>query len=248
MIKHTIIHNHLSLFISYSLHLDLPCALSYRGLCTQLRTLPGLCTYSCRAYSTTITRDSDLQTQSEFTNPYTSNINKNYQKLNSNIIAMLYLYIPMVHEPWTGWLAFYYLTLSSGGQPFDLTHYNFHFAHFIEPLPYFYPKLWALNLKTITRGIRYPTGPQHNHRDLSRVTRLVKKSLRGGHLATSALFLRLQQILLPFVVPVVRKPLMHQYQFQLLVRVHILPACVLNFPRFWQRPRMPHQAKAGCIL
>lgn len=58
----------------------------------------------------------------------------------------------MVRRPWEGRLAFYYLTLFSGEKPFDLTHYNSCSVDFLEHLPYYFPKVWALSPKTVTRG------------------------------------------------------------------------------------------------
>jgi len=54
---------HLALLISFfsTIHFP-PCALSCKGLRTQLQTLPGLCAHTCKAYSH-IQADSDLQTQ-----------------------------------------------------------------------------------------------------------------------------------------------------------------------------------------
>ena len=120
---------------------------STRPLCTQLQSL----------YLPTNTLDSDLQTQREYClhKPITFKIFS--KKLPSNHRSFLYLYISMVRTPWASQLTFYFLTLFLDGQPFHLTHYNSCSVHLTELLPYFYPKLWPLSPKTITRALRYPT-------------------------------------------------------------------------------------------
>ena len=131
------------------------------------RTLPGLRAHNCRAYSNYYHPRLGLTNSERILHSQTHNTSDLNQKLPSILKALIYLYLCMVRGTWVGRLAFYYFTLFLGGQPFDSTHYSSRSMHFAEPLQYCYPKLWALSPKTVTRGIHYPTGPQHNHRDSS---------------------------------------------------------------------------------
>ena len=164
--------NFLSLTLISITDLSPPCTLSYKRPCTQLWTLLGLFALSCRA-------------SSYYYDPIHFRSNSNldpclcysiYHRIPLQLRASLYLYNAMVPRPWVGqhnftlnynilgwttlWLIldFTLCTCNSQSLTISLT------------------KTWALSPKNMPQGIPCPTGPQHNHRDSSQVTLLVRWS------------------------------------------------------------------------
>ena len=69
-----------------------------------------------------------------------------------------------------------------GRQPYDtIVHFALRARKCAEFYTIFDQKL-GFKPQNLLRGIPYPTGPQHNHRDLSQVILLVRRSLHGVHL------------------------------------------------------------------
>jgi len=151
----------INIFFQYN-SLSAPCTQLQGSAHTTMDSTRPLRTQLQSLYPYTNTLDSDLQMQIILSSQnHNTKIQDNdfSKKLTSSHKALLYLYIPMVYKPWVGWISSYYFTLSLGGQPFDLTHYNSRSVHFGRSLPFFFPKLWTLSHKTVMRGLRYPTGP-----------------------------------------------------------------------------------------
>lgn len=130
---------------------------------------PGLCTHNCRASTYYPPLDSDIQMLSNYLlqEPITFHPSKNCLSL----IELCSIYT----LPWPTILAwadsiyinFYYFQVD-----YPLTESIVLYApHTSKFLQYFNPTSWAFYPKTVMWDLHYPTVPQHNHCDLSRVTR-----------------------------------------------------------------------------